>query len=699
MRSILFCVVFLTTGVLLKDQVDLKNYSGLLSEGKMPNTIEEVFNSASDKEEEALILKYMFQSGRIVYGTALNQYLDNIVNHLLADNPQLRNQITVFIDRSPTVNASATPQGYIFVNVGLLAQATNEAEIAFVLAHEIVHIADKHSVIKLEKNQNLNHYLSRHNRSREQENDADRYALQRYFAASKYSYNAVDGAFDILQYGYLPFDNIPFKRSAVETNFYAFDDKYYLENIKPIRSREDYIDTLSTHPNLLKRRTAAKNICETKNNEGRFDFVQDKALFEQIQTIARYECIHQYLIDHDYGRAYYNAYLVRQNRPDTWLQNAMAIAIYGMSKHKQEGSLREILPRHSTKEGESQQIYFFFGEISRAELNVLAVRSLWQAYKKDSTNKLLFYMCADAVRDMIEKNKLDLNDFSDYPAGTEVTEDATVPSADTVSQNTAQNKYDRIKKTTKLKVKPSERFKTINYMLVDMKNDDDFISLVYQTKDKIEDDEIMDIVHLGNTKGIGNSGILILEPSYSFVKDDEFNFRKAMTGRKALSSTIKSSVNKLKMNTTFIEKEQMGTFTTAEYNRYCRIIDWLNDMYGIEKTMIFYQSEEMKYIADELNCKYMALVRVTAEPGRFLSFNKFQDLAFALVCPVVAPAYLSKFFLMRYHTTISVVVFEIETGKSFFSSQNTIRNTTSQKALVNAYVYDYMYKIKNGGKK
>ncbi len=73
----------------------------------------------------------LFQSGKVVYGTSLNRYLDAILDNLLVNDAQLRSQISLFVVKSPNVNAYATTQGYIFVNTGLLAQATNEAEIAF----------------------------------------------------------------------------------------------------------------------------------------------------------------------------------------------------------------------------------------------------------------------------------------------------------------------------------------------------------------------------------------------------------------------------------------------------------------------------------------------------------------------------------------------------------------------------------------
>ncbi|MDX1375650.1 MAG: M48 family metalloprotease [Burkholderiales bacterium] len=52
---------------------------------------------------------------------------------------------------APQVNAFATPGGYIFVTGGLVARMTTEAELAGVLAHEIVHVLRKHHLKAIQK--------------------------------------------------------------------------------------------------------------------------------------------------------------------------------------------------------------------------------------------------------------------------------------------------------------------------------------------------------------------------------------------------------------------------------------------------------------------------------------------------------------------------------------------------------------------
>jgi len=79
------------------------------------------------------------------YGTPeLKRYVDS-VGQLLARTVERRSfKYTFSIVNSDMVNAFAMPGGYIYVSRGLLALASNEAELASVLAHELGHVNALH---------------------------------------------------------------------------------------------------------------------------------------------------------------------------------------------------------------------------------------------------------------------------------------------------------------------------------------------------------------------------------------------------------------------------------------------------------------------------------------------------------------------------------------------------------------------------
>lgn len=57
---------------------------------------------------------------------------------------------------SDVVNAFALPGGFVYVNRGVLARASNMSEVAGVLAHEIEHVVRRHSVKQMEQAQGAN---------------------------------------------------------------------------------------------------------------------------------------------------------------------------------------------------------------------------------------------------------------------------------------------------------------------------------------------------------------------------------------------------------------------------------------------------------------------------------------------------------------------------------------------------------------
>lgn len=75
-------------------------------------------------------------------------YVRGVANKVLAiattERPEVQWTVNV-IDDPNTVNAFATPGGYLYVYTGLLLLADNEAELAGVMGHEAGHVVGRHS--------------------------------------------------------------------------------------------------------------------------------------------------------------------------------------------------------------------------------------------------------------------------------------------------------------------------------------------------------------------------------------------------------------------------------------------------------------------------------------------------------------------------------------------------------------------------
>jgi predicted Zn-dependent protease len=112
----------------------------------------------SQQQELQLGQQYASQINRelpIVNDAAASRYM-NQLGRSIAQRGGRNIEYTFYIVNSNMVNAFAVPGGYIYVNRGLIEATGNMAELAGVLAHEIGHVEERHSVEQLEKAQGAN---------------------------------------------------------------------------------------------------------------------------------------------------------------------------------------------------------------------------------------------------------------------------------------------------------------------------------------------------------------------------------------------------------------------------------------------------------------------------------------------------------------------------------------------------------------
>lgn len=682
-----------------KAQTTIDQFSALESQGQMPIDFQKILKKDKNVTDYSVFLREMIMEGKILYGTKLNDYVNTVIDNLLKEDLILRSKIHAYIVKSPEVNAFATKNGLVLVNLGLLAQVSNESELAFVLAHEIAHFAEKHGdrpsgkKDTLKDRDLLNYYVKYQNRSREQETAADRIALTRFFANSSYSYTAMMGVFDVLQYSDLPFDEVPFPKDLVETDFYQFPDNYYLANVAPITNRDNMVDTLFTHPNIAKRRMAAKAITAGKSENGRSTFVQPEELFNEVRELARFECLNFYLTEHQYDQAFYNAYVLRRVHPNNaFLEQALVASLYGFSKHKNYGQSSEALQSYKKVEGEMQQTSYFLSKLSRQESSLLALRSAWKSKEKHPDDTYYTDVVKDLLKDVCVKNKMKFNDFSDYPMGTNPD---SIVEEDNVPQDSVINKYDRIKQQNQNnKVVPTPKFKTANYMLVDIHQNPEFVNLMNLVVANAEDEQILDVVT--KKKATDASSIIIAEPQYVVIGRRGAKAKASEQCAKKLAKNISASVRRLHLNPVSYQAKDVCAFTTEQYNGYVMLQQRMHEYEQSGGTaMVYPKVANMNAAFNLAGTTKVCLMAVKRTPGQFVSIDKTNALALTALCPYILPASLVGFALPRYSTDMYFLITDFETGETLVSAHDSQVSAMSE-AYVNSFMYDKLYNFVKG---
>ncbi len=385
-------------------------------------------------------LRDLLLSGNVLINDPLGLYVNKVTDELLKNDPELRKKLHIYVTKSPDVNAHAFDKGFIFINVGLLAQLENEAQLAFVLAHEITHIVKKHSISEYVENARLDNGTSNYEKgsyesrnlakfkfSKENESEADVEGLN-MLKQTAYSVKTVNGAFDVLQYSYLPFELVDFKKSFFEDEFLILPDTVFLKKTAGVKSNDDYDDTKSTHPNIRKRRAAIESDLKVEDESGRKKYLVSEDEFKKNRETARFELCRLYLLDRDYINAIYAAYILLEKYPDNvYLKKTVAKSLYNIAVNKSSADRKKFdnnsgnsrlssrqysIPDYQNIEGESQRLYYMLDNLDSKELNTIALSYAYKAHKKNPEDKVLKAITDSLFSEMVNANSLFLSNFS-----------------------------------------------------------------------------------------------------------------------------------------------------------------------------------------------------------------------------------------------------------------------------------------------
>jgi hypothetical protein len=116
----------------------------------------EVRDLAMTDQEEALLGAEVSARIRTRYGVvqdpAVHRYITQVGLALAQGSTRPALPWTFVVLDTDGVNAFAAPGGYVHITRGALALIKNEAELAGVLGHEIIHVTEKHTIRAIQKN-------------------------------------------------------------------------------------------------------------------------------------------------------------------------------------------------------------------------------------------------------------------------------------------------------------------------------------------------------------------------------------------------------------------------------------------------------------------------------------------------------------------------------------------------------------------
>jgi hypothetical protein len=290
-------------------------------------------------------------STRSVTTPKANNYLQAVLQRIIIVNPELKGtDVRVIFSRDWWPNAYSMGEGTISINAGLMIFLDNEAQLAFILCHELSHYYLQHTPKAIKKyvetinseafknelkrlskeeyrvNQQLNELTKsfafdsrRHSRTNEAEADLQAF---NFMKKTGYDCNAIKTSLELLDKiddsslnkhldlaEVFNFSEYPFKKKWIQKESAIFSQLD--ENDSPLSQGEK--DSLKTHPDCSKRIQLLADSLERVVSTGRF-FLVDEKVFNELKKDFVIEIIEQcYRNDNLSRNLYYSLLLLQGN--------------------------------------------------------------------------------------------------------------------------------------------------------------------------------------------------------------------------------------------------------------------------------------------------------------------------------------------------------------------------------------------------
>ncbi len=687
------------------------------------------------KTKEDFILQSTFAvdelllSGDVLFNDPIGNYVNKVADVVLKNEPELRKKLKFYIIKSDYVNAFTTDRGAIFFSLGLIAKLRNEAELAFIISHEVIHFKKNHiingyvetdNIVKERgqyKNQDFKEkLLSRSNYSKDLEIEADHDGLE-IFKETDYDLILGKGTFDILQYNYTPFENLYFDYNILTNKYFSFPKEYLLEEIAKIEADDDYDDSESSHPNLKKRKALYLKGIDTINYQSKKAFIVSEKEFDKIREISRFELSNIYASEGDYANAIYNSYLLLQEYPNNqFLKTNIAYSLYATAKYKNNKRFSSVVSKYSKVQGESQQINYLLKALEEEELSAIAVNYLWKLSLEFPGDRFIKKLTDDSFKLLAEDNKIKIDHYftaSDIEKlKVELKKQEELRNDPYANIDTTQlSRLELLKLKREIKNQLKKKEDAVNFdkfIFVDLLENEVFVSKFETAIDTFEAKIAKEEEYVSYKKrrkksnriakyglSLGIDTIVLADPFYGKYderKEIQNKFIKSEKGQLDFREYVFDAAKESNLNVSVLGKKNISNAETERFNEIAISTNWLAERSrqdGLD--LIPYQYPYIKVLAEKYNTNnfmWMGLVNARLKSD----FNPAY-LALSILTIYGFPFYLASVISPDYSTYYYAFAVDVESGKILISDDIS-SSTRDNGDLIKSQIYDTFFQLK-----
>ena len=706
---LLFCTLTTTTySQTNPTTINFEEYQSLTSKGSVPEDFllsvskryvakNETVNEDTDKKtaknidqfnlQSSFSLKQLLWSGNVIFGDEVSEYLNEIASNLLKDDEELRNKVRFYVVKSPVPNAFANPDGAIFINLGLVARAENEAQLAYILAHEITHYVKQHSInqflfgkeVNSKKNKRAFRFdnksdelyakrLVQSNYSKEHEIEADTYGWN-IFKNTEYDLLAAAKTFDMLQNTRQPFDTLVFESKFLNNSYIQLPDStYYIDTLHIVEREEldsaelEEMLALSTHPSAAERQELAmQRMNESGATNGGKEYVISKEKFELVQKIARFELCQLYLSDAKYIDALYHTLLLQEQYGDSkYVQMSLTKALYGVAKYDNAKARIYLDQLYSRMDWNGRNWYFALEELDDYQLTVLALAHCFEMLDKYPDEPYL----KNAIPSLLMDMKLYYEDFS--------------------KGKTGGKKKNQVNYTEDLMYPAWQKVQT-HAGFEELRKQGDRLYLDYQ-QDKNRKEEGMSEVEMKRlrdnlTQGyaLGINKIVMVNPFYVRLdtrKNQPLDIFTSDSMQTVFYQEVEQNSKDLRLDVVSLDPVAFEENDAEKFNDLAVINSWYKEMGESNVDMITSNYDALQDLSKKYGTPYFTRMAVIDKKVKFRTAPVFASLFFFPAIPFVIYNQAAK------HDSIFITIMhDVNTGEVKMIQGNTSKRSIKKKKL------------------
>jgi Zn-dependent protease with chaperone function len=353
-------------------------------------------------------IQSLFEKKEVYYDEELYDYLGRIFEIVKNSNQELRTlDLRFLVSKSPVPNAYSIGDGTFIFNVGLIRKLDNEAQLAYIINHEIAHFVLDHSNASIIEDYRLktskdyrkdlkkilkkkygrfeslksfmkNELYIEMAYSRKQETEADSLGFK-YFSKTDFDATQASASLKLLDsidhYKYqkkinfktqLGFEAYPFKDRWIKTENSIFG--------KPSKQNFWETDSLKSHPDALIRAESVESYYFEEPGKKNNTFLQDSLVFLNIKSKADVQFIDSWMF---YKRLDYALFFIlkqlRQHPQDLDLKLKLSEVLRLIYQAQNDHRLSDfVLKPDPDNEEEFNSVLVFLNNIRLSELGKLS---------------------------------------------------------------------------------------------------------------------------------------------------------------------------------------------------------------------------------------------------------------------------------------------------------------------------------------